>query len=292
MLDARAAAGGAARRQRSGPSRGSWSRSSARPARARRRSASCVPRIYDVRAGRCWSAGTTCATVTQQSLHDRIGVVSQDAHMFHDTIRANLLYAAPDATDDELWRRDRRRADRRPGALAAGRPRHRGRRPRLPALRRGEGAAGDRPAAAQGARDRHPRRGDRAPGQRERGGGAGGAGARARRPHVTGDRAPAVDRSSTPTPSWCSTTGGSSRPAPTTSCWPRAASTPSCTGPSSSSGRPPASSGPSREGGAEVLGGGVERSMCRVPSASSVTRNWPWKTHSPTGNAGVAARAR
>jgi ATP-binding cassette subfamily B protein len=42
-------------------------------------------------------------TVTQQSLRDRIGVVSQEAHMFHDTIRGNLLYAKPDATDDELW---------------------------------------------------------------------------------------------------------------------------------------------------------------------------------------------
>jgi ATP-binding cassette subfamily B protein len=41
--------------------------------------------------------------VTQQSLRDRIGVVSQDAHMFHDTIRANLAYAKPDASDAELW---------------------------------------------------------------------------------------------------------------------------------------------------------------------------------------------
>jgi ATP-binding cassette, subfamily B, bacterial len=40
--------------------------------------------------------------VTQQSLRERIGVVSQDAHMFHDTIRGNLLYAKPAATDDEL----------------------------------------------------------------------------------------------------------------------------------------------------------------------------------------------
>jgi ATP-binding cassette subfamily B protein len=43
-------------------------------------------------------------TVTQQSLRDRIGVVSQEAHMFHDTIRANLTYAAPEATDADLWR--------------------------------------------------------------------------------------------------------------------------------------------------------------------------------------------
>jgi ATP-binding cassette subfamily B protein len=40
--------------------------------------------------------------VTQESLHGLVGVVTQDAHMFHDTIRANLLYARPDATDEEL----------------------------------------------------------------------------------------------------------------------------------------------------------------------------------------------
>jgi len=39
---------------------------------------------------------------TQESLHGLVGVVTQDAHMFHDTIRANLLYARPDATDEEL----------------------------------------------------------------------------------------------------------------------------------------------------------------------------------------------
>jgi ATP-binding cassette subfamily B protein len=40
--------------------------------------------------------------VTQESLRAAIGVVTQDAHMFHDTIRANLLFAKPDATEDEL----------------------------------------------------------------------------------------------------------------------------------------------------------------------------------------------
>jgi ATP-binding cassette, subfamily B, bacterial len=62
-----------------------------------------VPRIYDVRAGQVLVGGHDVRTVTQQSLRDRIGVVSQEAHMFHDTIRGNLRYAKPDATDDELW---------------------------------------------------------------------------------------------------------------------------------------------------------------------------------------------
>ncbi len=47
-------------------------------------------------------AGHDLRDVTQQSLHDAVGVVTQDAHMFHDTIRANLAYARPEATDDEI----------------------------------------------------------------------------------------------------------------------------------------------------------------------------------------------
>jgi ATP-binding cassette subfamily B protein len=62
-----------------------------------------VPRIYDVTGGRVLIGGHDVRTVTQQSLHDRIGVVSQEAHMFHDTIRANLTYAAPAAGEEQLW---------------------------------------------------------------------------------------------------------------------------------------------------------------------------------------------
>ena len=62
-----------------------------------------VPRIYDARAGRVLIGGHDVRYVTQRSLRERIGVVSQDAHMFHDTIRANLTYAKPDATESELW---------------------------------------------------------------------------------------------------------------------------------------------------------------------------------------------
>lgn len=62
-----------------------------------------LPRIYDVTSGRVLVGGHDVRSVTQQSLRDRIGVVSQEAHMFHDTIRANLAYAAPDAGEDRLW---------------------------------------------------------------------------------------------------------------------------------------------------------------------------------------------
>jgi ATP-binding cassette, subfamily B, bacterial len=62
-----------------------------------------VPRIYDVTSGAVRVAGADVRSVTQDSLRARIGVVTQDAHMFHDTVRANLVYARPQASDTELW---------------------------------------------------------------------------------------------------------------------------------------------------------------------------------------------
>ncbi|MFK4085613.1 ABC transporter ATP-binding protein [Kribbella sp. NPDC020789] len=61
-----------------------------------------VARLYDVTGGAVRIGGTDVRDVTLQSLHDRIGYVTQDAHMFHDTIRANLTYAKPDASEDEM----------------------------------------------------------------------------------------------------------------------------------------------------------------------------------------------
>jgi ATP-binding cassette subfamily B protein len=66
-----------------------------------------VARLYDVRAGavrvgdreHLWDV----RDVTLQSLEDTVGYVTQDAHLFHDTIRANLLYARPGADDRDLW---------------------------------------------------------------------------------------------------------------------------------------------------------------------------------------------
>ena len=62
-----------------------------------------VTRMYDVQSGGVLIGGHDVRDVTLASLRDAVGVVTQDAHMFHDTIRANLAYAAPDATDAELW---------------------------------------------------------------------------------------------------------------------------------------------------------------------------------------------
>ena len=48
--------------------------------------------------------GDDVRDLTQTSLRHSVGYVTQDAHMFHDTVRHNLLYAKPDATDAELWK--------------------------------------------------------------------------------------------------------------------------------------------------------------------------------------------
>ncbi len=61
-----------------------------------------VARLYDPRAGTIRIGGTDIRNVTQDSLHAAIGMVTQDSHLFHDTIRANLRYARPDATEQDL----------------------------------------------------------------------------------------------------------------------------------------------------------------------------------------------
>jgi ATP-binding cassette subfamily B protein len=61
-----------------------------------------VPRLYDPGSGAVRIGGQDIRDVTLRSLHSTIGVVPQEAHLFHDTIRANLLYAKPGATQQEL----------------------------------------------------------------------------------------------------------------------------------------------------------------------------------------------
>ena len=59
-------------------------------------------RLYDPNEGAVRIGGHDVKDVTLESLHDVVGVVTQDAHLFHDTIRANLTYARPEATELEL----------------------------------------------------------------------------------------------------------------------------------------------------------------------------------------------
>ena len=61
-----------------------------------------IPRLYDVRSGAIRINGVDLRDATLDSIRREVGVVTQDAHLFHDTIRANLLYAKPDASGDEL----------------------------------------------------------------------------------------------------------------------------------------------------------------------------------------------
>jgi ATP-binding cassette subfamily B protein len=62
-----------------------------------------IARLYDATSGTVSVAGTDVKKLKQDSLRAAVGYVTQDAHMFHDTIRANLRYAQPDATEAELW---------------------------------------------------------------------------------------------------------------------------------------------------------------------------------------------
>ena len=59
-------------------------------------------RLYDPDEGAVRVGGDDIRDVTLESLHEVVGVVTQDAHLFHDTIRANLTYARPEATELEL----------------------------------------------------------------------------------------------------------------------------------------------------------------------------------------------
>lgn len=61
-----------------------------------------IPRLYDVDSGAVRLNGVDVRDATLESLHDVVSMVTQDPHLFHDTLRANLLYAKPEATADDL----------------------------------------------------------------------------------------------------------------------------------------------------------------------------------------------
>ncbi len=64
--------------------------------------AALVPRLYDVDAGAVRLSGVDVRELTADSVRATVGMVTQDGHLFHETIRANLLLARPSATEDEL----------------------------------------------------------------------------------------------------------------------------------------------------------------------------------------------
>lgn len=64
---------------------------------------SLVTRLYDPTSGSVRIGDVDLRDASLASLRDTVGVVTQEAHMFNDTVRANLLYARPEATEDDIW---------------------------------------------------------------------------------------------------------------------------------------------------------------------------------------------
>src|SRR5680860_105071 len=65
--------------------------------------AQLVPRLYDVDAGTVRLSGVDVRDLSTESVRDALGMVTQDGHLFHESVRANLLLARPEATDEEVW---------------------------------------------------------------------------------------------------------------------------------------------------------------------------------------------
>ena len=153
-----------------------------------------VARLYEVSRGRITIGGVDIRDLSLQALADLVGVVSQETYLFHETVRENLRFAKPDATDDEIELAAKARAHPPGHRSPPRRLRHRRRRAGLPVLRRREAAHRDRAHAPAEPPDPRPRRGDELPRHRDRATRSGGA-----RPAVGGtnddrDRAQALDR--------------------------------------------------------------------------------------------------
>jgi ABC-type multidrug transport system fused ATPase/permease subunit len=65
--------------------------------------ASLAPRLYDVDAGAVRLGGVDVRDLSFDTIRSTLGLVTQDGHLFHDTVRDNLRFARPEAGDDELW---------------------------------------------------------------------------------------------------------------------------------------------------------------------------------------------
>lgn len=65
--------------------------------------AQLLPRLYDVDTGAVRLAGIDVRDLSASSIRGAVGMVTQDGHLFHDSVRGNLLLASPDATDEQLW---------------------------------------------------------------------------------------------------------------------------------------------------------------------------------------------
>ncbi|MFE7074054.1 ABC transporter ATP-binding protein [Streptomyces sp. NPDC057620] len=65
--------------------------------------AALLPRLYDADGGSVRIGGVDVRDLSAESMRATLGMVTQDGHLFHESVRANLLLARPDATEDDLW---------------------------------------------------------------------------------------------------------------------------------------------------------------------------------------------
>ncbi|QLE75086.1 ABC transporter ATP-binding protein [Streptomyces rectiverticillatus] len=65
--------------------------------------AQLLPRLYDADGGSVRLGGVDVRDLSAESVRETLGMVTQDGHLFHDTVRANLLLARPEATEEEVW---------------------------------------------------------------------------------------------------------------------------------------------------------------------------------------------
>jgi ABC-type multidrug transport system fused ATPase/permease subunit len=65
--------------------------------------AQLVPRLYDVDSGTVRLSGADVRDLSAESIREALGMVTQDGHLFHESVRANLLLARPEAAEDDLW---------------------------------------------------------------------------------------------------------------------------------------------------------------------------------------------
>jgi ATP-binding cassette subfamily B protein len=155
--------------------------------------ASLAPRLYDVDSGAVRLAGIDVRDLTFDAIRGALGMVTQDGHLFHESVRANLLFARPEATDSEIWDALRRaRLDTLILQLPDGLNTVVGGARLSPVWRRAA-APHHRAAAAGTAARGHPGRGDGPSGLGVRGGCSGGDCRGAGWPHGAGDRPPALD---------------------------------------------------------------------------------------------------
>ncbi|WP_405711141.1 MULTISPECIES: ABC transporter ATP-binding protein [unclassified Streptomyces] len=79
--------------------------------------AQLLPRLYDTDEGSVRIGGVDVRDLTADTLRDTLGMVTQDGHLFHESVRANLLLARPGATEEDLW--DALRRSRLDGLVAS-----------------------------------------------------------------------------------------------------------------------------------------------------------------------------